>query len=168
MFGLTTLGIVHTLISLVAVVAGIVCLVRDGAIMPGNATGKTYVVTTALTCLTGFGIFQHGGFGKPHVLGIITLVVLGIAGIAGRGVFGRASRYVATIAYSLTFFFHVIPGATESTTRLPLGAPIFSSPDDPSLQKIIGACFVLFLVGVVFQVRRLRASGQVEGLVRTA
>ncbi len=34
---------------------------------------------TILTCVTGFGIFQHGGFGKAHMLGIITLVVLAIA-----------------------------------------------------------------------------------------
>ena len=158
MFGLTTLGIVHTLISLVAVAAGVVCLVRDRGIAPGNGAGMTYIVATVLTCLTGFGIFQHGGFGKPHVLGILTLIVLGVAWVAGRGVFGRASRYVATIAYSLSFFFHVVPGVTETTTRLPLGAPLFASPDDAGLQKIIGACFVMFLIGVVLQVRRLRAA----------
>jgi uncharacterized membrane protein len=79
MFGLTPLGVVHTAMSLVAVAAGFIALVRDRRISPGNMLGKVYVIATALTCLTGFGIFQHGGFGKPHVLGIITLVVLGVA-----------------------------------------------------------------------------------------
>jgi hypothetical protein len=41
-----------------------------------------YIWTTVLTCLTGFGIFQHGGFGKPHALGVITLLVLA-AGVDG-------------------------------------------------------------------------------------
>src|SRR5471032_1927279 len=101
MFGLTQLGVVHTAISLVAVAAGFILLFRDKEISPKSMLGKVYIVTTILTCLTGFGIFQHGGFGKPHVLGIITLVVLGIAGLAGSTrVFGRASHYVETIGYS--------------------------------------------------------------------
>lgn len=157
-FGLTTLGFIHTVTSLVAVAAGIVFLLRDREISPRNRAGMTYLVMTVLTCVTGFGIFQHGGFGKPHLLGKITLVVLALAGIAGRRAFGRASAYVATISYSLSFFFHVIPGVTETTTRLLLGAPLFTSLDDPALQAIIGACFVLFLIGVFAPVRRLRAD----------
>jgi len=38
-------------------------------------------IATAITSPTGFGIFQHGGFGKPHVLGIVTLLVLAIAAV---------------------------------------------------------------------------------------
>jgi len=123
MLGLTSIGVVHTAISLVAVGAGIIALVRDKEISPANAVGKTYIVMTVLTCLTGFFIFQHGGFGKPHVLGIITLVVLGVTAVAGyTNFFGRASRYIETVSYSLTFFFHMIPGFTETSTRLPPGA----------------------------------------------
>jgi uncharacterized membrane protein len=157
-YGLTSLGAVHTAISLVAVAAGIVALVRYGEISPRNLTGQVYVVTTVLTCLTGFGIFQHGGFGKPHALGIITLVVLGIAGLAGSTrVFGRASRYVETIGYSATFLFHMIPGITETTTRLPLGAPVLPSADAPALQVASGVLLVIFLIGAALQARRLHS-----------
>ena len=76
MLGLTPLGAIHTAISIVAVGAGAIALSRDGLISPINRLGKTYIVATAITCLTAFGIFQHGGFGKPHVLGILTLIVL--------------------------------------------------------------------------------------------
>ena len=99
MLGLTPLGTFHTAISLIAVASGAIALVRDKEISPRNLLGKTYVITTVITCLTGFVIFQHGGFGKPHVLGIITLVVLGVAGVAGTTqLFGRASRYVETVS----------------------------------------------------------------------
>jgi hypothetical protein len=114
-------------------------LVRDKEISAKNRVGKLYVITTVITCLTGFGIFQHGGFGKPHVLGIITLVVLGVAAVAGASrVFGRASRYVETVSYSATFFFHLIPGITETATRLPVGAPLVIDREGPELQAAAG------------------------------
>ncbi|MES2072760.1 MAG: hypothetical protein V4488_20560 [Pseudomonadota bacterium] len=94
MLGLTPLGTLHTAISLVAVLAALIAFFRDKAILPSSTLGKTYIYATILTCLTGFGIFQHGGFGKPHMLGIITLVVLGVAWLAGKNKFGGASRYV--------------------------------------------------------------------------
>ena len=157
--GLTNLGAVHTLISLVAIGAGAWALVRDKAIIPDNGLGRTYVWATVLTCVTGFGIFQRGGFGPPHMLGIITLLVLGLAAVAWRGkVFGGASAYVATASYSLSFFFHMIPGFTETFSRLPLGSPLFTGPDDPALQKTIGVVFVIFLVGVTVQLIRLHKS----------
>src|SRR6266699_4257085 len=117
MFGLTPLGVIHTAISLIAVAAGLIALFRDKEISPRNGVGKIYIIATVLTCLTGFGIFQHGGFGKPHALGIITLVVLGVAAAAQRiGLFGRTAPYVETVSYSATFVFLI--GATLQVRRL--------------------------------------------------
>lgn len=169
MAALTTLGIVHTAISVAAVAAGAWALARDRRIDIGNGLGRFYVWTTVLTCLTGFGIFQHGGFGKPHALGVMTLLVLAAAWFAGaRAGFGRASRYVETAALSTSFFFHMIPGLTETFTRLPAQAPVFSSPDDPALQKAVGVVFVVYLVGVVLQLRALRAAAPASAAPRTA
>ena len=157
MFGLTSLGIVHTAISLVAVGAGAVALIRQGRIPPQARIGRLYAITTAVTCLTGFGIFQHGGFGNAHVLGILTLVVLAAADAAGRfHAFGALSAYVETVGYSATFLFHLIPAVTETTTRLPLGHPMLASPDAPALKAANGVLFMLFAIGAVLQVRRLR------------
>jgi uncharacterized membrane protein len=156
MFGLTPLGTFHTAVSLIAVAAGLVALIRDKRISAATALGKTYVVTTVITCVTGFALFQHGGFGKPHVLGIITLVVLAVALVAGcSSVFGRASRRVEAVSYSATLLFHLIPGITETTTRLPPGAPLVANADAPALQVAAGVLFVAFLIGAVLQVRRL-------------
>lgn len=167
MFGLTNLGLIHTVISVVALAAGAAALVRDKEISPRNGLGQIYLWTTIITCLTGFGIFQHGGFGKPHALGVLTLLVLGAAAVAERtGLFGRLSAYVATLSYSLSFFFHFIPGVTETFTRLPAGQPLFSSPEDPALQPVIGGVFLLFLVGATLQVLRLRGSRKPTGSAR--
>jgi uncharacterized membrane protein len=151
MLGLPPLGTLHTAISVIAVVAGLIALVRDQEISWKNRLGKLYVITTVLACLTGFGIFQHGSFGVPHVLGV--------AAVAGASrVFGRASRSVETVSYSATFFFHLIPGITETSTRLPVGAPLVADREGPTLQAAAALLFVAFLIGATLQVRRLRAT----------
>jgi uncharacterized membrane protein len=158
-YGLTSLGTGHTAFSLVAVAVGLFLLIKHKEISPRSLLGKIYIVTTVVTSLSGFGIFQHGGFGKPHVLGIVTLVVLAVAAVAGyTRLFGAASRYVETVSYSATFLFHLIPGVTETTTRLPFGKPIFPNADVDELKVIAGALFVVFLVAAGLQVLRLRKT----------
>ena len=158
-YGLTPLGVVHTAVSLVALAAGIIALAREGRITPRNRIGMIYVVTTVIVCLTGFGIFQHGGFGKPHALGILTLIALAVAAAAGYyGKFGRFSPYVETVSYSATFLFHLIPGITESATRLPYGAPLLASAEAPELQAAAGVLGLVFMVCAFLQVRHLRGK----------
>lgn len=160
MLGLTNLGIIHTIISLVALATGIIAFFRYKEISPRNFTGALYIWTTVLTCLTGFPIMQHGGFGKPHALGVITLVVLVVAALAGKAKFGRASRYIETISYSATFFFHWIPTVVETSTRLPVGSPLIVDRDGPELQAATGILFLLFLIGASLQVWRMRGQRQ--------
>lgn len=162
MAGLTNLGIIHTAISLFALGSGIVSLVRYREISPRNFSGALYIWTTILTCLTGFPIMQHGGFGKPHALGVITLLVLVVAALAGKSKFGGASRYIETVSYSATFFFHWIPTVVETTTRLPVGSPLIADRDGPELQAATGVLFLLFLIGAAAQVWRLRGQRQIK------
>lgn len=100
LFGLTSLGIVHTAISLGAVAAGVMAFFRYREILARTMLGKVYAVTTMLTRLTGCGIFQHGGFGKPHVLGIVTLLVL----LAPWQANAEAPELKATIAVRFALF----------------------------------------------------------------
>jgi uncharacterized membrane protein len=167
MLGLTSLGLIHTAISLVALFTGIYALIRDREITSANALGKVYIWATILTCITGFGIFQHGGFGKPHALGALTLLVLAVASIPGGVMrFGERWQYVVTSCYTLTLFFHFVPGITETFTRLPVGAPLFSSPEDPRLEKVIGSVLLIFLVIIGLQIRQLRRGHRRTGVLR--
>ena len=159
LLNLSVLGALHTLVSLIAMAAGIVALIRFKEITHRTLSGKIYIVTTVLTCLSGFGIYRLGGFGAPHVLGIVTLVVLGISGIAAKGIaFGRASRYIEVIGYSATLFFHTIPAITETVTRIPIGNPLITDRNSPALQAAAGVTFLLFLIGATLQFIRLRKA----------
>jgi uncharacterized membrane protein len=159
MLGLTTIGTYHTAIGIIALIAGAIALARDKRITPENALGKVYIATTLIVCLSGFFIFQHGGFGVPHALGIVTLATLALATVAGYSrLLGRASPYIATVAYSATYFFHLIPTTAEGFTRLPPGAPLAASPEAPLVQAVTAGLFVLFLIGAYLQVRMLRGA----------
>jgi uncharacterized membrane protein len=157
MLGLSTLGLVHTLISLVALAAGAIALVRDGRISPANGTGQVYILFTVATCVTALGIFRHGTIGPPHILAMLTFVVL-LATWAARSsnLFGRASRYVETLGLSATLLFHLIPAVTETSTRLPPGRPLVADADAPALKIVYLALLAAYVALAVVQSLQLR------------
>jgi uncharacterized membrane protein len=156
-YNLTPLGAVHTAISLLAVLAGIVALIRYGRITTGTRAGLWFVLLTAATCITGLFIFRHGGFGPPHMLSILTLVVLAVTCTLERvAKSSRFATYVIVLGNSLALFFHLLPALNEGGTRLPLGNPAFTGPDDPTLQAWVAAGFVVYVIGAVIQALRIR------------
>ena len=159
MLGLTPLGALHTAISLIAIASGVWALVRDKEIVPANRLGKLYLATTALTAATGLAIFEHGGFRIGHTFAVLTLAVVAIGTVAAASqLFGRASRYVQAAFYSSTMLIHLITGSAETLARLPPGAPLVTAANASVFKAIISALALLFLVGLAFQLRWLRAS----------
>ncbi|MEY4748112.1 MAG: hypothetical protein RIQ60_326 [Pseudomonadota bacterium] len=157
MFGLTTLGLIHTAISLVAVVCGFWALARYKEITSQQALGRVYIGATLLTALTALGIFQHGGFGPAHGLAVLTLgaLVLGFATVM-TGLFGRWSRQLRAVCFSATMLFHLIPAFTETLTRLPATQASFPDAEAPGLRPIFGVLVLLFVAGLMAQLRWLR------------
>lgn len=166
-FALTPLGLFHTLVSLVAVVAAFVALFREGEISPRRPIGRIYLATLLVTTLTGFPIFRHGQVGPPHILGVVTIAVLAVAALAClTNTFGRASAYVEKVGYSFTVFLLMIPTFTETLTRVPPGAPWVASPEAALFPPLYLALFMVFLAGAVQQVRRLRRARAVVAPAR--
>jgi hypothetical protein len=153
---LSVLGIIHTAISIFALLAALYALLRDGKVDPVNGRGKLYIWLTVITCLTGFPIMRFGHLTPGHYLAIIILVLLPIGIYAGR-IFGKAGDYIQIIIMSLTVFFSFIPAIVESLTRLPMDHPLAAGPNDPLVQKAQLILVVLFLAGVIYQVIKLKA-----------
>jgi uncharacterized membrane protein len=158
MLNISPFGMFHTAIALVAVFFGIRTLVKYGEIGTRTRSGALYVWLTAATAFTGLFIFRHGGFGVPHALSILTLVVLAVAAAAERHGGNGFARYVTVLGNSLTLFFHLIPGLTETGTRVPIGDPAFTGPEDPVLKAIVGAGFLVYLAGASVQAFRIRRA----------
>ncbi len=83
---------------------------------------------------------RTGKLSEAHGLTVLTLIVLAAAVLLGRNaVLGSWRHVAASLAFTLV-----------------------SGPQDPLLQKLVGATFLVFLVGMVLQVRHLRRGrGQI-------
>ncbi|EYF04460.1 hypothetical protein [Chondromyces apiculatus] len=152
---LSTLGIVHTAISLAAIPTGIASFVRHGRIAPETHVGKVYLGATLLGALTAFGVIK-----TPVGLGIVLMTLLALAaGVTASRLpwSDLARRYVETIALSVSFFFVLLPGITETLTRLPVGAPIAPSLNAPILLAAQSSLVLALAAGLATQISRLRA-----------
>lgn len=153
---LSTLGIVHTALSLAPLLIGGWSLAARGRIAPDETLGRAYIATMLASIVTSFGLSSTGGLGPGHVLGIVAALLMGFAARPPAGLLGRATPYLTTIAMSASFLILLIPGTIETLTRLPLGAPIASKgPESPEVQVALGLFFLLFLAGSAWQLRRV-------------
>jgi hypothetical protein len=152
---LSILGIIHTAISIIAILVAFFALFNDGKIDPANGRGKLYTWLTAITCITGLPIMRFGHPTPGHYLAVIILILLTI-GIYARRIFGKAGAYVQLIVMSTTLFLSCIPAVVESLTRLPMEHPLASGPNDPLVQRVQLILVIVFIIGVIYQVIKLR------------
>ena len=154
---LSILGIIHTAISILAIVAGVVALIRYGKINMTTSAGMAYIWLTAFTCITGFPIMKLGHPTAGHFLGIIILVLIAI-GLQAKNIpiLKKGADYVQIIAISTTFFLSMIPTTVETLTRVPISKPIAAGPDDPLISKFLLFFVILYIVGVTYQLFKLR------------
>ena len=151
---LTPLGVFHTAISLLAIIAGIWAFARDKVIVPGNQLGQFYLAATAVTAATGLMMFRHDAWRIGHSFSVLTLAVLAIGTLAAAtSLFGRASRYVQAVFYTSTMLIHMITGLAETLTRLPPDAPLVTAANASVFKDIIAGLVLLYLVGVGLQFR---------------
>jgi hypothetical protein len=148
---LSTLGIIHTAISILAILAGFVALSLSGKIDPTKGPGKLYIWLTIITCVTGFPIMKTGHLTPGHYVAIIIIVLLPIGIYAGR-IFGKLADYVQVIVMSTTLFLSLVPAVVETLTRLPISKPLADGPNDPIIQKGLSALVLLYVVGVIYQI----------------
>ncbi len=161
---LSTLGIAHTAISLIPLVAGVYAFARFRAIEPATRSGRLYLAGLALSVLTSFGLSSTGGFNPGHALGILALLAVGGALVAPRlGFLGQARPYLAMLGLSFSFFLLLVPGINETLSRLPPAHPLASGPDSPLVRGVLLAWLVLFVAGYALQALALRARPRAEG-----
>jgi hypothetical protein len=158
---LSTLGIIHTVLSLPPVVAGIYCFVRDGRIVPATRAGKIYLLGLTVSVLTSFGLSSTGGFNPGHALGLLALLAAyGGALIQRMSIFGRLTSYLSALGLSFSFFLLLVPGINETLSRLPPSHPLANGIESPVVRGALLAWIVIFIVGATVQIWYVRSRQQ--------
>ncbi len=149
---ISILGWFHTIIAIVALVAGYYTLAVHKLIKPENPTGKIYLICTFIAAATALMIYQHGKFGPAHALAVLTLLaMLGGWLVTKIPMFAKIADYFQAFCYTGTLLFHMIPAITDTLLRLPVGAPFLATPHDPLLGQFYMVFVGLFLVGYAAQ-----------------
>jgi hypothetical protein len=156
---LSILGIIHTAISILAILAALGALFRSGKVDPASGSGKWYIWLTVITCVTGLPIMRFGHPTGGHYLAIMILILLPMGIYAPRLRFlGKLGAYIQVFVMSTTLFLSCIPLFIESLTRLPIGHPIAYGPNDPLLKNVLTALLLVYAIGVIYQLIKLRAK----------
>lgn len=163
---MTAFTLLHTIISVLPVGFGLAAFVRRGAIVPNTRLGRWYIGTMLAGTVTGFGFLFTLGFTPGQVFGLVTLGLLAVGTLTLQGTWRKAG-YTQTIALSASYLMLWVFLTTETLKRFPTGQPFASGPADPSLLPVRLALLAAFIVGVGYQVFKLR-SARTLGRVRAA
>jgi len=150
--GLTPFGWVHTIVSLVMLVAGFV-VVKDllhSRVQAGWMAA--FLITGVATSATGFG-FPFDRLVDSHYVGIISLVVLALS-ILGLYAFHFAGpwRWIFALGIALAFYFDVFVAIAQLFKKVPAlhaMAPTLAEPPFLIAQAVVLAIFVWLFIAVV-------------------
>ena len=148
--------IIHTLISLVAILTGFVVLF---GLLTGNRIDgwtKWFLISAVATTVTGF-FFPFHGITPAIKLGIISSVVLVIT-IYARYAKHLAGtwRWIYVVGASVTLYFNVFVGIVQSFEKIPAlkaMAPTQSEPPFKLTQLVVLALFVILTLVAVIRFR---------------
>jgi len=155
--GLSNLGIFHTIIGIIAIVAAVIAFVKSGKIDLSKLPGKIYFYCTLITSLTALGLSSVKGINPGHILAILIVVLISVAYFLYAKKPGNSrARYVETFFLSFSFFLSMIPTVNETFNRIPVGHPLAHGPQDPLIAKTLLLFLILLIVGSVLQFRQQR------------
>ncbi len=148
--------IIHTLISLVAILTGFVVLF---GLLTGNRIDgwtKWFLISAVATTVTGF-FFPFHGITPAIKLGIISSVVLVITIYARYAKhLAGAWRWIYVVGASVTLYFNVFVGIVQSFEKIPAlkaMAPTQSEPPFKLTQFVVLALFVILTLVAVIRFR---------------
>jgi len=161
---LSVLGVIHTVLSVPPVVAGLYSFTRYRRIDPATPAGRIYLLGLALSVFTSFGLSSVAGLNPGHVLGVLALLAaFGGVLVPRLALFGGVGAYLSALGFSFSFFLLLVPGINETLTRLPTAHPLAEGPRSPVVQGALLCWLAAFVIGAVLQVRSIRAGRRLAG-----
>ena len=153
---LETFTMIHVLISLVGIVSGLIVLYGFLTNRRLDAWTAVFLLTTALTSLTGF-LFPFTAVTPAIKLGIISLVLLAIA-IVTRYVLHLTWRKTYVIAACIALYFNVFVLVVQSFEKVPSLKAMAPTQKEPPFAIAQITVLLLFVVLTTFAVKRFRTT----------
>ena len=143
---MSALVLVHVLISLIAIVTGIVVMFRMLGSNRVSRLTSTFLATTILTSVTGFFIppFLYQKFLPSHAIGIVSLVLLVIACYAMYSM--RLSgmwRWVYVLTALVSLYLNCFVLVIQTFLKVPALHAI--APGEPPAGPVFGAVQIIVL-----------------------
>jgi len=154
---ITLLGWFHTICGILSIIIVLYVLFQHKLISIKQNLSKLYLLLTFITAFSSLLIYNQGGFGIAHILGVLTLlaVVVGIF-VEKTLMLGWMSKYFYTLCYTSTFLFHMIPAITDGLRRLPVNDPVAKSFSDPIIVNFHMLFFLIYIVILILQFRKIK------------
>lgn len=159
----TTLILAHTIISLIAIVAGLI--VMFGMLGSKRQGGLTaiFLVFTILTSATGFVIppFLTDKLLPSHIIGILSLVLLAVACIALYVIkLAGPWRWIYVVTALVSLYLNVFVLVIQSFLKVPVLHALAPSvpPAEPPFAVAQGIVLVFFVIMIIGAWRRFRPA----------
>jgi len=156
--GMTTLTFVHVVLSLVGIVSGSVAVAGLMAARRLDGWTAVFLVSTALTSATGF-FFPFHKLMPSHVLGVVSLIVLGLATVAMYALRLAASwRRTYVISVVIALYLNVFVLVAQLFQKVRALKEIAPKESEPTF--LVTQLFVLltFVVLGIFATMRFRGG----------
>jgi hypothetical protein len=157
---LSVLTAVHVIISLVAIVSGIVVMV--GLLGSNRMPGMTaiFLLFTILTSATGF-LFPFTELLPSHMIGILSLVLLAIACLALYVMkLSGLWRWVYVVTAMTSLYLNIFVLVVQAFLKVPALHALAPSvpPSEPPFATVQGVVLVFFVIVIIGAVRRFRPA----------
>jgi hypothetical protein len=155
-----TFTLLHVIISLLGIASGLVVLVGMLSGRPLNRWNGFFLLTTIATSVTGF-MFHSKSFGPPHVVGVISLVVLAVALFAlySRHLSGSWRRIYAACAV-LALYLNVFVGVVQAFQKIPFLHALAPNGSEPPFAIAQGVVLIIFVALGIAAAKRFRPTAQ--------
>ncbi|MEO3470837.1 hypothetical protein AAFN86_03140 [Roseomonas sp. CAU 1739] len=158
-FDVTTLVGFHTVVSLIALVAGLVMVIGmlGGQAMP--ALTALFLATAIITSVTGF-LFPVDRVLPSHIFGVVSLLALGAA-IVARYIHGYAGKWRITyvLCVVLATYLDAFVAVVQVFLKIPAAHELAPTQGEPPFAAAQGMLLLAFILLAILASRRFRPLG---------
>ena len=154
----------HVLLSLIGIVSGIVVALAMLGANRVPALTAIFLLTTAATSVTGF-MFHFASFGPPEIIGVISLVALGVAILAlYRYKLAGSWRWIYVAAAVFALYLNVFVGVVQTFQKVPFFRALAPTQTEPPFAVAQGVVLIALIALGIAAVRKSHPSSRVTRL----